>query len=140
MTQRLSALTGMERIPSACTFDETVERFEKVLFEKGIRLFAQIDHAAEAEKVGMSLRPTRVLIFGNPRAGTPLMQAQQSIALDLPLRVLIAEDEDGEAWIFWYGLKALAKRHGVEDNNSNVETLDANLTTLIQAVVHAKNT
>jgi uncharacterized protein (DUF302 family) len=140
MTQNLSELTGMVRNPSAWTFAETVERFKEILSKKEIRLFALIDHAAEAEKVGMSLRPTQVLIFGNPRAGTPLMQRQQSIALDLPLRVLVAQDENRKVWISHYSLKSLAKRHGIEGADETVETMDANLTALIQAVAQSQNT
>jgi uncharacterized protein (DUF302 family) len=139
MTQNVSILTGITRTPSGWNFNETIERFKQILAEKGIRLFAQIDHAGEAKQVGMSLRPTQVLIFGSPRAGTPLMQSRPSIALDLPLRALIAEDERGKVWISHYRLEWLAKRHGIEGTETTVESMDASLSTLIQAVAESQN-
>jgi uncharacterized protein (DUF302 family) len=139
MTQHLSAIAGLEKTACAHSVHETSERFKELLAAKGIRLFAQIDHAAEAEKVGMQLRPTRVLVFGNPRAGTPLMQSQQSIALDLPLRVLIAEDDDGKVWIFNHRVEWLAKRHGIEDHDEAVTALDSGLAALAQGAAHAQN-
>src|SRR5438552_2034946 len=89
---------GLVTLPSAHSAAETVERLKALLTKKGILLFAHIDHAAEAKNVGLHLRPTQVLIFGNPQAGTPLMQSQQTIGLDLPLRALVWEDEAGKVW------------------------------------------
>src|SRR5260370_3692527 len=85
-------------LPSARGVTETVERLKSLLSQKRIQLFADIDHAAGAQKVGLSLRPTHVLIFGNPQAGTPLMQSQQTIGLDLPLRVLVWAAAAGKGW------------------------------------------
>jgi uncharacterized protein (DUF302 family)/uncharacterized membrane protein YidH (DUF202 family) len=76
--------------------DETVERLKSILHSKGVTLFALVDHSGEAEKVGMKMRSTKLLIFGNPKAGTPLMQAAPSIAIDLPLKILVAEDSNGK--------------------------------------------
>ena len=83
---------GLVTLPSAHPAAETVERLKTLLAKKGIQLFAHIDHAAEAKKVGLRLRPTQVLIFGNPQAGTPLMQSQQTTGIDLPLKALVWED------------------------------------------------
>jgi uncharacterized protein (DUF302 family) len=117
-------------VPSAHPHGETVERFKALLAKKGIRLFAQIDHAAEAKQVGLTLRPTQVLIFGNPKAGTPLMQSKQTIGLDLPLRALIWEDEQGKVWLTYTRVATLAQRHQVPDRDEAVKALEAGLAAL----------
>ncbi len=86
---------GIITITSHHSVDQTVERLETILRAKGVTLFGLIDHSGEAEKVGLSLRPTKLLIFGNPKAGTPLMVASPTIAIDLPLKILVWEDADG---------------------------------------------
>ena len=111
---------------------ETVKRLKAILDQKKIDLFAHIDHAAAAKKVGLSLRPTEVLIFGNPRAGTPLMQSRQTIGLDLPLRVLVWEDENGLTWLTYRRPALLAKRHDV-DLPETVKALDDGLAALAHA-------
>jgi len=117
-------------VPSAHTHGETVERFKTLLAKKGIRLFAQIDHAAEATQAGLTLRPTQVLIFGNPKAGTPLMQSKQTIGLDLPLRALIWEDDQGKVWLTYTRVATLSQRHQVTDRDEAVKALDAGLAAL----------
>jgi uncharacterized protein (DUF302 family)/uncharacterized membrane protein YidH (DUF202 family) len=102
---------GIVTIPSRHSVDETVERFENVLHAKGVKLFAAIDHSGEAEKAGMQMPPTRLLIFGNPKAGTPLMIASPSVAIDLPLKVLVWEGADGNAWISYNDPAYLQARH-----------------------------
>ena len=92
---------------------ETVERLKSLLSQKGIEVFAHIDHAAGARKVGLSLRPTEVLIFGNPQAGTPLMQGRQTIGLDLPLRALVWEDGEGKVWLTYRRVQGLARRRHI---------------------------
>jgi uncharacterized protein (DUF302 family) len=94
---------------------------------------ADIDHAAAAQKVGLFLRPTRLLIFGNPQAGTPLMQSRQTIGLDLPLRVLVWEDEAGKVWLTYHRLEFLAKRHNVLDRDEAVKGLAAGLAAMTRA-------
>jgi uncharacterized protein (DUF302 family) len=86
-------------LPSAHGASKTVERLKSLLRQEMIQVFADIDHAAGAQKAGLPLRPTRLLVFGNPQAGTPLMQSQQTIGLDLPLRILVWEDEAGKVWL-----------------------------------------
>ena len=90
---------GIVDVPSNHSVDETVERIKGILQAKGITLFALIDHSGEAEKVGMKMRPTKLLIFGSPKAGTPLMLAAPSIAIDLPLKILVWQDADGKVWL-----------------------------------------
>jgi uncharacterized protein (DUF302 family) len=95
--------------------DETVEKLKSTLRDKGISLFALVDHSGEAEKVGMKMRPTKLLIFGNPKGGTPVMLAAPSIAIDLPLKVLVWEDVKGKVWASFNSPEYLKKRHSVPD-------------------------
>jgi uncharacterized protein (DUF302 family) len=94
---------------------ETMERFQSLLKSKGITLFALIDHGGEAEKVGLKLPPTKLLIFGSPKGGTPLMQAAPSIAIDLPLKALVWEDAGGKVWLSYNDPVYLQNRHHVPD-------------------------
>lgn len=93
--------------------DETVERLKGLLHAEGITLFALIDHSGEAASVGMTMRPTKLLIFGNPKGGTPLMLAAPSVAVDLPLKVLVWEDGQGGVWISHNDPQYLQRRHGL---------------------------
>ena len=123
-------------LPSAHGADETVVRLKSLLSKKGIQVFADIDHAAGAQKVGLSLRPTRLLVFGNPQAGTPLMQSQQTIGLDLPLRILVWEDEAGKVWLAYHRPANLAQRHGIHGHDEAVKALDAGLAGLAHAAAY----
>jgi uncharacterized protein (DUF302 family) len=125
--------TDLVTLSSAHNAPETVERLKALLAQKGIDVFAHIDHAAAATKVGLSLRPTQVLIFGNPKAGTPLMQSQQTIGLDLPLRVLVWEDEAGKVWLTYRRVETLARQHHVTDRDEAVKALDGGLAALAHA-------
>ncbi len=120
-------------VSSAHGAAETVERLKALLSQKKIQLFADIDHAAGAQDVGLSMRPTRLLIFGNARAGTPLMQIQQTIGLDLPLRALVWEDAAGKVWLTYHRPEFLARRHHVLDHDDIVKTLGAGLATRARA-------
>ncbi len=91
--------------------DQTVENFESLLESKGVKLFALIDHGGEAAKAGLHMPPTKLLVFGNPHAGTPLMLAAPSIAIDLPLKALVWEDASGQVWISYNVPKYLQARH-----------------------------
>jgi uncharacterized protein (DUF302 family) len=102
---------GIDTIDSKYSVDETVARLEALLQEKGIKLFCLIDHSGEAAAAGLSMRPTKLLIFGNPKAGTPLMVEAPSAALDLPLKLLVAETESGKTLIFWNDPAWLQERH-----------------------------
>ena len=104
---------GIISIPSHHSVDETVQRIKDTLAAKGIKLFALIDHSGEAEKVGMRMRPTKLLIFGNPKAGSPVMLAAPSIALDLPLKILVWEDGQGTVWISYNSADYLKDRHRI---------------------------
>jgi len=102
---------GIVTVLSHHSVDETVARARKALAEKGVKLFALVDHSGEAEKVGMRMRPTKLLIFGNPKAGTPWMVAAPSIAIDLPIKILIAEDPEGKVWISYNAPSYIGARH-----------------------------
>jgi uncharacterized protein (DUF302 family) len=113
--------------PSKHSVEQTVERLKGILQSKGVRLFALIDHSGEAEKVGMKMPPTKLLIFGNPKAGTPLMLAAPSSAIDLPLKILVWEDAEGKVWVTYNSPAYLQQRHGLPpellQNITVVETL-----------------
>src|SRR5271166_5748397 len=106
---------GLVQIASPHTVNETVNRLESVLAQRGVQVFALIDHSGEAEKVGMKMRPTKLVIFGNPKGGTPLMVAAPSLAIDLPLKALVAEDEKGKVWVSHNSPEYLQQRHGVPE-------------------------
>src|SRR5262249_47492852 len=125
--------TDLVTLPSAHDAPETAERLKALLAQKGIEVFADIDHAAGARTVGLSLRPTQVLIFGNPKAGTPLMQCRPTIGLDLPLRVLIWEDGAGQAWLTYRRVADLARQHRVTDRDEAIQALDSGLGALARA-------
>ena len=104
---------GLVEIASRYSFDETVERLQAAFKEKGMQVFAVIDHSGEAEKVGLKMRPTKVVIFGSPKGGTPLMVAAPSVAIDLPLKALVAEGADGKVTVTYNAPEYLQQRHGV---------------------------
>jgi uncharacterized protein (DUF302 family)/uncharacterized membrane protein YidH (DUF202 family) len=118
---------GIIDTPSNHSVDETVEKLKGILQAKGVTLFALVDHSGEAEKVGMKMRPTKLLIFGSPKAGTPVMLAAPSSAIDLPLKILIWEDREGKVWVSYNSLPYLQERHGLPkkllQNIGVVETL-----------------
>jgi uncharacterized protein (DUF302 family) len=107
---------GLERILSPRSVPETLKRLEDILQSKGLTVFARVDHSGQAAKVGMQMRPTQLLIFGSPTAGTPVMQAAPSVAIDLPLKALVAEDEQGKVWITYNSPEYLKQRHGIPDD------------------------
>ena len=117
------ALAGEQLIKkqSDFSFEETLEKFEQALADRGITLMSKVDHAANAASVDLTLPPTTLLIFGNPAAGTKLMQAKRSIALELPLKALVSEDEEGAIWVQYADIKHIAKRHGIDHAHPVVE-------------------
>ena len=106
---------GMVQVASRYSVDDTVRRLQAAFAEKGLQVFALIDHSGEAEKVGLKMRPTKVLIFGSPKGGTPLMVAASSLAIDLPLKALVAEDAAGRVSVTYNDPAYLKERHGVPE-------------------------
>ena len=111
----MNTANGIISQPSSYSVPETIDRLAAILQAKDITLFARIDQQVEAEKVGLSLRPTQLLLFGNPHAGTPLMVAEPTIALDLPLKVLAWEAADGKVWLSYNDPHYLQQRFSIAD-------------------------
>ncbi len=104
---------GMINKLASQSVDDTVGKIKSILQAKGIILFALIDHSGEAEKVGIKMKPTKLMIFGNPKGGTPVMLSAPSSAIDLPLKILVWEDAEGKVWISYNSLAYLQQRHGI---------------------------
>jgi uncharacterized protein (DUF302 family) len=105
--------SGIVDLPSRYSVPETLARLQSILKEKGVTVFALIDHSGEAAKVGLEMRPTQLLIFGSPKAGTPLMVAAPSVAIDLPLKALAWQDAEGKVWLSYNAPEYLQQRHGI---------------------------
>jgi uncharacterized protein (DUF302 family) len=117
---------GLTTIPSSFAAKDTMDRLEAAVKAKGLTVFARVDHAAGAAAVGLPLRPTELLIFGNARGGTPLMQADQAVGIDLPLKALVYEDANGKVWLAYNNPAWLAQRHGLgHDVDATVKALEA---------------
>ncbi len=110
------AKNGLIQVASKYSVEETVRKLEAAFIAKGMQVFAVIDHSGEAERVGLQMRPTKVVIFGSPKGGTPLMVAAPSVAIDLPLKALVAEDAEGKTSVTYNDPEYLKERHGVPDD------------------------
>ena len=106
---------GLVHLRSPYSVPETLKRLQSVLQAKNLDVFARIDHSGEAEKVGLKMRPTQLIVFGSPKAGTPLMVASPTLAIDLPLKALAWEDADGQVWLSYNSPEYLKQRHNVPD-------------------------
>ncbi len=125
---------GLVTLASRGSVKETIDRLEADLRAKNITVFARIDHAAGANSVGIPLRPTELLIFGNPKAGTPLMQANQTIGIDLPLKVLAWQDAGGKVWLTYNEPSWLSRRHHLDRNiDETVNALETVLANVAKA-------
>lgn len=109
----LMAAEGLTNVQSDFSVKETTDRLENILTKKGMTIFKQINHSAAAQKVGVELRETRLIIFGNPKVGSPLMQCQQSVAIDLPQKAIIWEDDKAKVWISYNDPRYLGERHNI---------------------------
>ena len=124
---------GLTTMPSRFGPQDTMNRLEAAVKAKGMTVFARIDHAAGAAEAGLSLRPTAVLIFGNAKAGTPLMQSVQTVGIDLPLKALVWQDTSGDTWLSYNDPAWLAQRHGL----AGTETVVGMMTAALDAVAKA---
>jgi uncharacterized protein (DUF302 family) len=121
-----TASNGIVSIPSRHGVDATLEKLKQILDSKGVKIFALIDHSGEAEKAGMPMRNTKLLIFGNPKGGTPLMLASPTVALDLPLKILVWEDADGKVRVTYNSVEYLRQRHNLTPElAANIAVIDA---------------
>jgi len=121
---------GIVSVPSDRSVEQIVEKLKHTFEAKGVKLFALVDHSGEAEKVGLKMPATKLLIFGSPKAGTPLMLAAPSVAIDLPLKILVWSDPQGKTWLSYNSAQYLQQRHNLPPellpNIAVVETLVAN--------------
>ena len=131
MSDSLGTIEGLVTIRSRFGSKETMDRLESEIRTRGLDIFARVDHASGATKVGLTLRPTELIIFGNARGGTPLMQSAQTIGIDLPLKALVWEDVAGKTWISYNEPSWIAKRHGASKANLTV----SRLTDLLSAII-----
>ena len=126
----LRIVEGLTTIPSSFDPTETMDRLEAEVVAKGMKVFARIDHAAGAAEVGLTMRPTELIIFGNARGGTPLMQSVQTAGIDLPLKALVWQDAAGKTFISYNEPSWMAQRHGV----ANAEAVVSKMTDLLSAI------
>jgi uncharacterized protein (DUF302 family) len=130
----VQAGTNLVTVPSSFSVPETIERIERAVAAKGMQIFARIDHSGEASKVGLAMRPTQLLIFGNPKGGTALMVARPTAAIDLPMKALAWEDSDGKVWLTYNAPELLQQRHGVPaELTSRLDPIGK----LLEAAVHS---
>ncbi len=127
-------IDGLRTVRSSHGAEETMDRLEAEVRGRGLTVFARIDHAAGAHEAGLALRPTELLIFGNARGGIPLMQAAQTIGIDLPLKALVWQDAAGDIWLSWNATQWLAERHGVSQKDS---AAGAGLSAVLEALANS---
>lgn len=108
---------------SQYSVSETLDRLENIIKKKGITVFARINHAQGAKNAGLALEPTELLIFGNPKLGSPLMQSQRTVAIDLPLKAIAWQDKEGKVWLGYNAPEYIAKRHGIKDQQAIVKKM-----------------
>lgn len=122
----MNTVIGLVHRPTNLSVDEAVEKLTGILRAKDMKLFTVIDHSGEAEQIGMKMPPTKLLIFGNPKAGTPLMLAAPTVAIDLPLKILVWEDSNGDRWISYNSPNYLKERHHLPDHLvQNIAAIEA---------------
>jgi len=131
MSDSFGTIEGLITIPSRFGSKETMDRLESEIRASGLDVFARIDHVSGATRVGLTLRPTELIVFGNARGGTPLMQSAQTVGIDLPLKALDWEDEAGKTWISYNEPSWIAQRHGACNANLTVSKLSDLLSAII---------
>jgi len=133
--QTASADSGLVIKASPHSVAETIDRLQKVLESKGLTIFARVDHAAGAEKAGLKLQPEQVLIFGNPKLGTPLMTASPTVGIDLPQKALSYQDADGKVWLVYNNPTMLVNRHKIADREKVIAKITGALDNLTNAAL-----
>jgi uncharacterized protein (DUF302 family) len=124
---------GMVHLSSPYPVSETVKRLEAILQTRSLTVFARIDHSGEAEKVGMKMHPTQLILFGSPKGGTPLMVVSPTLAIDLPLKALVWEDAEGKVWVSYNTAEYLKQRHNIPDELlKNIAVIGPLLHTVVQ--------
>ncbi|MFA0087663.1 DUF302 domain-containing protein [Vibrio sp. 10N.261.51.F12] len=130
-----AAVEGLMTYESPYSVKETADRFENIAASKGLTLFARIDHQKNASKVDLELRPTEVIIFGNPKVGTPLMQCAQTVAIDLPQKIMVSEDADNKVWLSYNDPNYLKKRHNITGCDEVINKISGVLSNLSKATI-----
>ncbi|NDV92743.1 DUF302 domain-containing protein [Alteromonas sp. 345S023] len=130
-----SASDGLIKYESQYAVKETADRFENILKSKGLTLFARVNHQKNAQDVNLDLRATEVIIFGNPKVGTPLMQCTQDVAIDLPQKVMVSEDENKKVWLTYNNPNYLMQRHDIQGCDEVISKISDVLTKLSNAAV-----
>ena len=138
MSESLRSVEGLTTIASSYDPKETMDRLEAEIRAKGMKVFARIDHAAGAAEAGLTLRPTELIIFGNARGGTPLMQSVQTVGLDLPLKALVSQDAAGKTWLSYNEPSWIAQRHGVTNAEQVVSKMAAALSAISRTAADAR--
>jgi len=133
MNTPVDSNNGLNSITSHNDVKTTADHLESILQEKGMNIFSRVNHTAGAEKIGETLRPTELIIFGNPQTGTPLMQDQQTAAIDLPQKMLVWEDNQGKVWLSYNNPNYLAERHGITACDELVNKIDTALENIATA-------
>ncbi|OED71354.1 hypothetical protein A143_17270 [Vibrio splendidus ZS-139] len=131
----VAASDGLIKYQSNYSVKETADRFESIAKSKGLTLFARIDHQKNASGVDLELRPTEVIIFGNPKVGTPLMQCEQDVAIDLPQKVLVTEDSNKKVWLSYNDPNYLMERHAINGCDEVVKKISGVLSKLSEATI-----
>lgn len=135
LSTTILADNGLVKMKSPYSVDETLDRFERAVNDKGMTVFARVNHAKGAAGVDLALAPNQLLIFGNPKVGTQLMQSQPTAGIDLPLKVLAWQDGDGQVWLAWNDPAYLAERHAINDRQALVAKMKTALSGLAGAAV-----
>lgn len=133
LVSQAAAQGGLVSVKSSHDVATTANRLESALKEKGVTVFVRIDHAAGAQRVGQTLKPTLLIIFGSPAMGTPLIQRSRSIGIDLPLKALIWEDNAGQVWFTYNAPEYLARRHGITEMGEVIQKMEQALSNFAQA-------
>ncbi len=132
------AVDGLIVKPSAYSVAETLDRFETIIKKKGITVFARINHAEGAKKVDLDMMPTEVIIFGNPKLGSPLMLSQRTAAIDLPLKAIVWKDKEGKVWLAYNAPDYIASRHGISDKQAVIKKMTGALNKFSNYATKAK--
>lgn len=134
-TTTINAKKGLVTLQSNHSVKDTADKLASILESKGMTVFARVDHQKNAAGVNLELRPTQVIMFGNPKAGTPLMQCEQSVAIDLPQKILISEDADNKVWLSYNNPDYLKTRHDIQGCDTAIDNISKALSGISQAAI-----
>lgn len=134
-TTTINAKKGLVTLQSNHSVKDTADKLASILESKGMTVFARVDHQKNAAGVNLELRPTQVIMFGNPKAGTPLMQCEQSVAIDLPQKILISEDADNKVWLSYNNPDYLKTRHDIQGCDTAIDNISKALNGISQAAI-----